>query len=280
VAELKAAAAGAQRVFEVLDQPGVSENRHAKAPRRRSSGVLEIEGVSFSYGSGAVALAGVDLRAEPGTTVALVGPTGAGKSTVASLILRLYDPDAGTIKLDGRDIRRLPLRWLRDQIALVPQEPLLFPSSLGENIRYGRLDATDAEVLEAARSANLHELIDAPERLGLRVGDRGVTLSGGQRQRVAIARAMLRDAPLLILDEPTAALDARTEVTVMEAVQRLFASRTCIVIAHRLPTVRRADEVLVLDRGRIVQRGRHTSLVRKPGVYRELHRARFGEEGR
>jgi ATP-binding cassette subfamily B protein/subfamily B ATP-binding cassette protein MsbA len=276
VGELKAAAAGAQRVFEVLDQPGVAANRHAKTPRRRVRGVLAVEAVEFSYRPGQQALAGVDLRAEPGRTVALVGPTGAGKSTVASLILRLYDPDAGRIRLDGVDIRKRPLEWLRDQVALVPQEPILFPESLRENIRYGRLDATDAAVLAAARAANLDELIDGGDGLDLRLGDRGATLSGGQRQRVAIARAMLKDAPVLLLDEPTSALDAATEVEVLEALERLFSDRTCIVIAHRLATVSRADQVVVLDRGQVVQRGPHTVLVRQPGLYRTLHRARFG----
>lgn len=276
VGELKAAAAGAQRVFEVLDQPGVTTNLHARIPRRRARGVLEVQGVEFSYGSGNQALAGINMRAEPGQTVALVGMTGAGKSTVASLILRLYDPDAGRIRLDGTDIQRLPLDWLRDQIALVPQEPILFPDSLRENIRYGRLDATDDEVLEAAGAANLHELINGPHGLDLRLGDRGATLSGGQRQRVAIARAMLKAAPVLVLDEPTSALDAATEVEVLTALERLFSDRTCIVIAHRLATVRRADQVVVLDRGQVVQQGPHSVLVRQAGMYRKLHRARFG----
>lgn len=277
VGELKAAAAGAQRVFEVLDQPAVSVNRHAKAPRRRARGLIELQGVQFSYGSTSNrALAGVDFRAEPGRTVALVGPTGAGKSTVASLILRLYDPDSGRIRLDGTDIRKLPLDWLREQIALVPQEPILFPASLRENIRYGRLDASDAEVMAAARAANLGELIDGPDGLDLCLGDRGSTLSGGQRQRVAIARAMLKNAPVLVLDEPTSALDAATEVQVLEALERLFSERTCIVIAHRLVTVRRADQVVVLEAGRVVQQGPHAKLVRRRGLYQDLHRARFG----
>lgn len=272
--ELKAAAAAAQRVFEVLDQPRIDPGRHTKAPRV-VRGVLTVEGAEFSYQPGRPALCGVDLRAEPGKPVALVGPTGAGKSTVASLILRLYDPDAGCVRLDGTDIRQLPLDWLRAHIALVPQEPLLFPDTLRENIRYGRLDATDAEVLAAARAANLDELLDGPDGLDLRIGDRGATLSGGQRQRVAIARAMLKDAPVLVLDEPTSALDAATEAAVMQALDRLVSERTCIVIAHRLATVRRAEQVVVLDRGRVVQRGRHSDLVRRAGLYRQLHRARF-----
>jgi ABC-type multidrug transport system fused ATPase/permease subunit len=176
------------------------------------------------------------------------------------------------------DIRELPLDWLREQIALVPQEPLLLPTTVRENIRYGRLDATDAEVEQAARDANLVELLDNARGLDLVVGERGVTLSGGQRQRVAIARAFLRDAPLLVLDEPTSALDASTEVLVMDALERLSAGRVCLVIAHRLATVHRATQVLVLEQGRVVQRGSHRELANQAGPYRTLHEARFGRE--
>ena len=276
VGELKAAAAAAQRVFEVLDAPAVETRRDARAPGRRAEGTVEMHQVRFSYTTGRPVVRDVSLRAGRGQLVALVGPTGAGKSTIASLLLRLYDPDAGRVTLDGVDLRDLPLGWLREQIAFVPQEPLLFPGSLRDNIRYGRLDATDDEVEAAARAANLDELIDAEPGLDLEVGDRGATLSGGQRQRVAIARALLKDAPVLVLDEPTAALDASTEVAVMEALERLFAERTSIVIAHRLATVHRADQVVVLQRGEVVQKGRHSTLSRKDGLYRSLHRARFG----
>jgi ABC-type multidrug transport system fused ATPase/permease subunit len=210
--------------------------------------------------------------------VALVGPTGAGKSTLASLVLRLYDPDRGAVRLDGTDVRELPLDWLRSQIALVPQEPPLMPATVRENIRYGRLDATDEEVEQAARDANLVELLEDPRGLDLEVGERGITLSGGQRQRVAIARAFLRDSPVLVLDEPTSALDAGSEVLVMDALERLAEGRVCLVIAHRLTTVHRATQVLVLEQGEVVQRGTHRQLTRQDGPYRKLHEARFGRE--
>ncbi|MGZ6792172.1 MAG: ABC transporter ATP-binding protein [Mycobacteriales bacterium] len=277
--ELSAAAAAAERVFEVLDEQTVTSPTGCTAPVARARGRLEFEDVDFSYGPDAQVLHGVSLTAEPGETVALVGPTGAGKSTLASLVLRLYDPDAGTVRLDGTDLRELPLDWLREQVALVPQEPLLLPATVRENIRYGRLDATDEEVRRAAEQANLVELLADPRGLDLEVGERGTTLSGGQRQRVAIARAFLRDAPVLVLDEPTSALDAATEALVMQALERLAEGRVCLVIAHRLATVHRATQVLVLDGGRVVQRGTHRRLSREDGPYRALHRARFGRQG-
>jgi ABC-type multidrug transport system fused ATPase/permease subunit len=278
--ELSAAAAAAQRVFEVLDEPVVEGVASATAdvPPTRAVGHLEFDDVHFSYEKGHEVLKGVSLIADRGDTIALVGATGAGKSTLASLVLRLYDPTTGAVRLDGTDLRELPLEWLREQIALVPQEPLLLPATVRENIRYGRLDATDAEVEDAARSANLIELLENSRGLDLEVGERGVTLSGGQRQRVAIARAFLRDAPLLVLDEPTSALDAGTAVLVMDALERLATNRVCLVIAHRLATVHRATEVLVLDSGRVVQRGTHRELSTQQGPYRTLHEARFGRE--
>ncbi len=277
LSELSAAAAAAQRVFEVLDEP-VVDARPGTQPPAAVSGRLVFDDVHFSYERGHEVLRGVSLDARPGDMIALVGATGAGKSTLASLVLRLYDPDRGTVTLDGCDLRSLPLSWLREQVALVPQEPLLLPATVRENIRYGRLDATDAEVEQAARDANLVELLENPRGLDLEVGERGVTLSGGQRQRVAIARAFLRDAPLLVLDEPTSALDAATEVLVMDALERLAQDRVCLVIAHRLATVHRADQVLVMEHGTIVQRGTHRQLSRQTGPYRALHEARFGRQ--
>ncbi|MBC7679404.1 MAG: ABC transporter ATP-binding protein [Pseudorhodobacter sp.] len=275
--EPSAAAAAAQRVFEVLDEPVVDARRGSVAPAT-ARGRLDLEDVHFSYTSEAQVLHGISFSASPGDTIALVGATGAGKSTLASLVLRLYDPDSGTVRLDGTDLRELPLGWLREQVALVPQEPLLLPTTIRENIRYARLDATDDEVRAAAVSANLVELLADPRGLDLEVGERGVTLSGGQRQRIAIARAFLRDAPLLVLDEPTSALDAATEVLVMDALERLAQDRVCLVIAHRLATVHRATQVLVLDHGRVVQRGTHRQLSRQDGPYRTLHQARFGRQ--
>ena len=278
IGELRAASAAAERVFEVLDQPHVVDPPGARPPAPTARGQLAFEQVQFEYAPGLRVLRDVSFTAAPGQLIALVGPTGAGKSTIASLLLRLYDPVGGAVKLDGFDLRRLPLTWLREQIAFVPQEPLLFNASLRDNIRYGRLDASDAEVMAAARAANLDELLTGPQGLDLMVGDRGSTLSGGQRQRVAIARAFLKDAPILILDEPTSALDAATEVLVMDALEQLFADRTAIVIAHRLSTVYRASQVLVVQDGTVIQQGTHAQLARQQGLYRTLHQARFGRQ--
>jgi ATP-binding cassette, subfamily B, bacterial len=278
IGELRAASAGAQRVFEVLDQPHVADRPHARPPAGRTRGRLAFEEVSFDYIAEHRVLHEVSFTAEPGQLVALVGPTGAGKSTMVSLLLRLYDPDSGRVTLDGADLRDVPLEWLREQIAFVPQEPLLFTATLRENIRYGRLSATEDEVIAAARAANLDELLADPRGMDLPIGGQGATLSGGQRQRVAIARAFLKDAPVLVLDEPTSALDAGTEVLVMDALEHLFHDRTAIVVAHRLATVYRADQVLVVQGGRIGQSGTHEQLSRQQGLYRSLHQARFGRQ--
>lgn len=278
IGELRAASAAAERVFEVLDQPHLKARPSVRPPAPRARGRLEFEAVSFCYVPEHPVLQQVSFTARPGELTALVGPTGAGKSTIASLLLRLYDPDSGRVTLDGVALTELPLDWLREQVAFVPQEPLLFPATLRENIRYGRLSASDEEVLDAARIANLDELLTDPRGLDLVVGGPGVTLSGGQRQRVAIARAFLKNAPVLVLDEPTSALDAGTDMLIMGALEQLFADRTAIVIAHRLTTVYRAEQVLVVAGGRIVQCGTHAQLSRADGLYRSLHRARFGRQ--
>ncbi len=274
---LKQAAAGAERVFEVLDLPG-EDAGVGEVPAGPARGAVRFDDVRFGYDRDNPVLHGIDLEVGEGTFVALVGPTGAGKSTIASLVLRLYDPDGGRVLLDGRDLSRLDRRWIRSQVAVVPQDPALFPVSVRENIRYGRLDATDAEVEEAARRANvLDELAADPRGLDAPLGDGGVTLSGGQRQRVAIARALLRDAPVVVLDEPTSALDATTEAAVMDAIAELVKGRTCLVIAHRLATVQRADQIVVLEGGRIVEQGSHAELLAEGGLYRAMHEARFGD---
>jgi len=212
--------------------------------------------------------------------VAIVGPTGAGKSTLVSLIPRFYDPQSGRILLDRRDTRRIKLASLRAQVSVVLQEPLLFSGTIAENIRYGRLDATDAEVVEAARSANAHDFIERlPQKYETMIGERGVTLSGGERQRISVARAFLKGAPILILDEPTSSIDSRTEAVILDALDRLMAGRTTFMIAHRLSTVRKADLILVVDRGRIVERGTHAELLRSRGLYWQLHEMQSGRRG-
>lgn len=260
------------RVFELLDrEPAMPA--HGGAIPERCAGDVGFDGVSFSYPARAdvQVLRDVDLQIHAGRSVALVGPSGGGKTTIASLLCRLYDPDSGVIRLDGRDIRELDPHWLRERIAIVEQEPTLMSTSIAANIRYGRADATDAEVEQAARAANAHAFIAAfPEGYATQVGERGVQLSGGQKQRVAIARAILRDPRILILDEATSALDAESEALVKEAIDRLMQNRTTLIIAHRLSTVRDADEVVVIEQGRIAERGTHDALLERGGVYQRL----------
>lgn len=224
----------------------------------------------------APALHDFDLAIRPGETVALVGPSGAGKSTVLALLLRFYDPQRGHVTLDGIDLRRLALRDLRGAIALVPQDVAIFAGSVADNIRFGRQEASDEAVREAARAAEAHEFIEAlPQGYATELGERGVRLSGGQRQRIAIARAILRDAPILLLDEATSALDAQSEAAIQQALARLETGRTTLVIAHRLATVQRADRIVVMDGGRIVAQGTHASLLAEGGLYAELARLQF-----
>jgi ATP-binding cassette subfamily B protein len=241
-------------------------------------GMIRFENVEFRYPSrpDRAALHDFSLVVEPGQTIALVGPSGAGKTTVFQLLLRFYDPFTGRITLDGIDLRALALPDLRGSFALVPQDPVLFGASAAHNIGFGRTDADIDAIIAAARSAEAHEFLDAlPERYDTYLGERGVRVSGGQQQRIAIARALLRDAPVLLLDEATSSLDAQSEHLIQHALERLMRNRTTLVIAHRLATVQRADRIVVMDAGRIVAQGTHAQLVREDGLYAELARLQF-----
>ena len=258
---------------EIRDAPGATDIGRAR-------GHVRFEHVDFSYSGRSDTLTDISLDAEPGEVVAIVGPTGAGKSTMASLIPRFYAPKAGRITLDGRDLRDVTLKSLRQQISIVLQEPLLFSGTIADNIRYGRLEATLEEIHEAAKAANAHDFIERlPEKYDTVVGERGAQLSGGERQRIAVARAFLKDAPVLILDEPTSSIDSRTEAVILDALDRLMVGRTTFMIAHRLSTVRKADQILVVDRGRIVERGTHEELIAGGGLYKQLHDMQAGRRG-
>ena len=234
--------------------------------------------MSFAYEPGRPVLHEVSLEARPGQVLAIVGATGAGKSTLVSLLPRFFDPDQGTVSIDGHDLRELDLHGVRSAVSLVLQESFLFPISLAENIAYGRPGADRSEIEAAAEAANAHQFItDLPEGYDTVVGERGATLSGGERQRVAIARALLKDAPILILDEPTSALDAETEGQLLGALDNLMAGRTTLIIAHRLSTIRGADRIVVLEHGRVVEEGSHDALLHREGIYARLHGLQFGE---
>jgi subfamily B ATP-binding cassette protein MsbA len=265
--------AAARRLFEAMDAEPLIRDRPGAAAIGRAEGTLRFEDVVFAYGEEAAALNGVTLEATPGQTVALVGPSGGGKTTLLNLIPRFYEVDAGRITLDGRDIREVTLKSLREQLALVTQEPLLFDDTIRANIAYARPDASEAQIVAAAKAAAAHEFIlEIAGGYGAQVGEAGARLSGGQRQRIAIARAFLKDAPILLLDEATSALDAESEARVQEALERLMTGRTTILIAHRLATVRRADMIYVIDRGRVVEAGGHDSLTAQGGLYARLAR--------
>jgi ATP-binding cassette, subfamily B, bacterial len=270
------AAVGYERIREVLEtDPLISDVRRAR-PAPRFKGKIEFEQVSFNYGNDARVLRKLDLQIEPGQVAALVGPTGAGKTTIISLVARFYDPVSGRVKIDGRDIRDFRLKSLRNQISFVLQETLLFRASIWQNIAYGKPEARRAEILRAAEMANAHEFIEKlPEGYNTLIGERGVTLSGGQRQRIAIARAIIRDTPILLLDEASSGLDASSEKLVFEALDRLMEGKTCIVIAHRLSTVRRADVILVVQDGTILERGKHQELLEADGLYAKLYKIQF-----
>jgi len=238
-----------------------------------------MEGVSFGYTPEQPVLRNISLEVKPGQRVAIVGQSGAGKSTLAGLVLRFYDPSAGRVLIDGNDARDVRLDDLRRQVSLVLQESFLFPTSIAENIAYGRPSATRREIEAAARAAHAHEFIEKlPEGYDTLIGEHGSTLSGGERQRLSIARAILKDAPILILDEPTSALDSETECAILEALEGLMAGRTTVIIAHRLSTVRQADQILVLRSGQIVESGSHDQLLAENGAYARLHGLQFAPE--
>ena len=265
--------AAAARLFEALDiAPEIKDAPSAHA-LPRAQGLIELSGVRFAYGPEIPALDGVDLEARPGETIALVGPSGGGKSTILNLVPRFYDVQGGTVRIDGHDVREVTLSSLREQIALVTQEPFLFDDTIRANIAYARPDASQYRIEQAAEAAAAHEFIMAlPQGYDTPAGELGSRLSGGQRQRIAIARAFLKDAPILLLDEATSALDTESEAKVQEALERLMAGRTTVLIAHRLSTVRHADRIYVVDRGRVVEVGNHDSLMAYGRLYARLAR--------
>jgi subfamily B ATP-binding cassette protein MsbA len=268
-----------ERVFEIIDEkPDITELPDALT-LERARGDVEFRGVSFSYKDEPV-LRDVNLSARKGEVIALVGPSGAGKTTMVSLLPRFYDVDSGAILIDGLDIRSLKIADLLRQIALVDQETILFNETIANNIRYGKTDATDEEVERAARAAYAHDFImEMPAGYRTNIGDRGVRLSGGQRQRLCIARAILKDAPILILDEATSALDTESEQMVQEAIDNLMSNRTTFVIAHRLSTILHADTIVVFDKGEVVERGSHQQLLEAGGLYKRLYDMQFKGEG-
>jgi len=275
----KAIACG-ERVIEVLEvRPQIRDSKHAvQAPRFK--GAISFKNVNFSYEPPKPVLKNVSFSIKPGQFVAIVGPTGAGKTTIVSLLLRLYDPQEGKIRIDRENIRHYKLESLREQIGIVLQEPILFGFSIRENIAYGKPDASMDKIVSAARQANAHKFItELPDGYETILGERGATLSGGQRQRIAIARAIIKDAPILILDEPATGLDAETEAKVTEAIGRLTKGKTILVIAHKLSTVHRADQILLIDNGEVVAKGTHDELLEKSNLYSRLYQMQFAEEG-
>jgi len=281
---LQSARAAGERVFDILDHTTEEPSPAGKVPIKTPvAGEVVYENVGFAYGPDRIVLKGISLKARPGEVIALVGPTGAGKSTLVNLLPEFYQPTEGSISIDGQNISTLTLESLRQHISIVSQEPFLFNGSIRENILYGNLTATDEQLQDAARAANCHEFISRlKDGYDSRVGERGVKLSVGEKQRVSIARALLKNAPILILDEATASVDTATERLIQEALERLMTHRTSFVIAHRLSTIREADQILVLRDGQIVERGTHEQLMQENGLYHKLAQIQnttFIEEG-
>ena len=269
---MEGATAGARRCFEVLDRADDVVDAPDAIEIEQTNGALGFDSVSFSYGSAQPVLTEINLSIAPNKIVALVGGTGAGKSTLLSLVPRFYDPSSGNVQLDGLDLRKITKKSLRSKIAIVLQDTVLFSTTIRENIAYGRPDASDAEIREAARRAQADEFINAlPNGYDSPVGERGGHLSVGQRQRIGIARAFLKDAPILLLDEPTSALDPTTEAAIMETIKELMRGRTTLIVTHRLATIHNVDQIVVLEHGRIVEQGRGPELVAKGGVYAKLY---------
>lgn len=275
-AAIQKAMAAADRVFAVMDLNEKITDVPGAKPLPPIKGKVEFKDITFSYKEGQPALQHISLKAEPGQMIALVGPSGSGKSTIANLIPRFYDVDSGVITIDDHDIRQVTADSLRDQIGLVPQETMLFSTSVMENIRYGRLEATDEEVIEAAKAANAEEFIkELPEGYDTKLGERGLNLSGGQRQRLAIARAILKNPRVLILDEATSALDTESEKIVQDALDNLMVGRTSFVIAHRLSTIFNADQIFVVENGHLREHGTHEELLAAGGLYSNLYNIQF-----
>lgn len=275
-AAIQKAMAAADRVFAVMDLDEKITDVPSAKPLPPIKGKVEFKDITFSYKEGQPALQHISLKAEPGQMIALVGPSGSGKSTIANLIPRFYDVDSGVITIDDHDIRQVTADSLREQIGLVPQETMLFSTSVMENIRYGRLEATDEEVIEAAKAANAEEFIkELPEGYDTKLGERGLNLSGGQRQRLAIARAILKNPRVLILDEATSALDTESEKIVQDALDNLMVGRTSFVIAHRLSTIFNADQIFVVENGHLREHGTHEELLAAGGLYSNLYNIQF-----